>query len=178
MGHDANDRRAGLSDAKRELLMRRLRGEAAGEPPAIPRVSRDGPLPLSFNQERLWFLDRLGLGAAYNMAQGLQLSGPLDVDALRQALTGVVRRHEVLRTSYTEVDGEPVQEIHPPAPFALEAEDLSAGSQASRDAEVCRRFEPLPQLLKNVKYNGGSPLKLPDVNSAIDKQRQRLGDGK
>ena len=110
MSGEADVRRAQLSAAKRELMMRRLRGEAGGAGPTILRAPRSGPLPLSFNQERLWFLDRLGLGSAYNMGQVVRLRGVLDVDALQQALDAVVARHEVLRTGYPEMGGEPILE--------------------------------------------------------------------
>jgi amino acid adenylation domain-containing protein len=69
--------------------------------------------PVSYAQERLWFLDQLEPGSpAYNVVAAYRLTGPLDVDALEQALQEVVRRHEALRTTFTAVDGQPVQVIH------------------------------------------------------------------
>lgn len=82
--------------------------------------------PLSFAQQRLWFLDRLEPGSsAYNVPLILRLSGALDVAALERALTGLVERHEVLRTTFLEEEGEPFQVVHPPAPRTLEVSDLS-----------------------------------------------------
>jgi hypothetical protein len=69
-------------------------------------------IPTSYAQQRLWLLERLEPGtAAFNMSAAVRLTGALDVQALEQSLTEVVRRHESLRTTFTEVDGEPVQVI-------------------------------------------------------------------
>ncbi|HST62260.1 MAG TPA: condensation domain-containing protein, partial [Longimicrobium sp.] len=108
-------------------------------PPVVP-VERDGPLPLSFAQERLWFLDRLAPGTAtYNMPAALRLTGALDVAALERALGEVVRRHEALRTTFAEADGTPVQVIAPFAGFALAMEDLSALPGEAREAAARQR---------------------------------------
>src|SRR3712207_2397237 len=73
-------------------------------PPVVP-VERTGALPLSFAQQRLWFLEQMGgLGSAYHVAQRLRLRGALDRGALVRALDGIVARHEALRTTFTEVD--------------------------------------------------------------------------
>ncbi|HYH80745.1 MAG TPA: amino acid adenylation domain-containing protein [Longimicrobium sp.] len=118
-----------------------LRGSGAGAevPPIVP-VPRIGELPLSFAQQRLWFLDQLDPGsAAYNVPVALRLRGGLDVAGLASALTEVVRRHEVLRTTFdVGADGEPVQVVHDPAPVRLPVIDLSAVDPASRDALVQR----------------------------------------
>ncbi|WP_214111364.1 non-ribosomal peptide synthetase, partial [Acrocarpospora catenulata] len=86
----------------------------------IEPAPREVYLPLSFAQERLWFLWKVSPGSpAYNMPVSVRLRGPLDVAALSAALTGVVARHEVLRTRYAEMDGTPVQVVDDPAPVAL-----------------------------------------------------------
>src|SRR3954447_15043822 len=103
-----------LSPAKRLLLKKRLEGHATHptQEPGIPRCERKGTAPLSFAQRRLWFLDQLAPGnAAYNMAEGLHLKGPLDVLALEQSLKEIVRRHEAVRTTFRAVNGQPVQVI-------------------------------------------------------------------
>ncbi|WP_224360630.1 non-ribosomal peptide synthetase [Hyalangium versicolor] len=108
------------------------------EGPPIPREPRGRPLPLSFAQERLWFLEQLGqAGHAYNMPVSLRLRGPLNEDALRQALRELVLRHEPLRTTFQAVGGVPAQIIssHPPEVRRL---DLSGKSPEERDAELHR----------------------------------------
>ncbi|MFL5386105.1 MAG: condensation domain-containing protein, partial [Longimicrobiaceae bacterium] len=108
-------------------------------PPLVP-VERTGALPLSFAQERLWFIDRLEPGSAvYNIFAAWRLGGTLDEAALRRALGEVVRRHEALRTVFAEVDGSAVQVIAPFGGFALPVEDLSGLGEADREAAARRR---------------------------------------
>jgi amino acid adenylation domain-containing protein len=114
-------------------------------PPVVP-VERTGALPLSFAQERLWFLDRLQpRSASYNISTALRLSGALDVAALERALGEVVRRHEALRTTFPQVDGGPVQSIAPYVGFALPVEDFSAlgetGVQRRAAEEAARPYD-------------------------------------
>ncbi len=92
--------------------------------------------PLSFAQQRLWFLDRLEPGNhTHNVFRALQWSGPLDSDALRRALAEIVRRHEALRTVFPEVDGEPRQRVVPAADFPLPIEAVDDLAHARRVAE-------------------------------------------
>ncbi|MFP5286113.1 MAG: condensation domain-containing protein, partial [Thermoanaerobaculia bacterium] len=112
------------------------RGDALGAP-SLARIPRNGPLPASFAQQRLWFLDKLEPGSfAYNLAGAVRLEGVLDVAALAGAIGGIVRRHEPLRTVFVEVEGEPRQAIQEPAPFDLAVVDLAG--LADRDAEAFR----------------------------------------
>jgi amino acid adenylation domain-containing protein/non-ribosomal peptide synthase protein (TIGR01720 family) len=100
---------------------------------------RQGPLPLSFSQERLWFLDRLHPDAAtYNVpALFYRLRGRLDEKTLRWTLDELVRRHEALRTTFPEVDGRPVQSVEPPRSFPLATLDLRALARSeTREAEA------------------------------------------
>ncbi|HEV2735978.1 MAG TPA: amino acid adenylation domain-containing protein, partial [Longimicrobiaceae bacterium] len=118
----------------------------AGAPvlPPVERVPRDGPLPASFAQQRLWLVDRMEPGsAAYNMPAVLRLRGALDVDALRRSLDALVERHEALRTTLEERGGAPVQVIHPPAPAALEVVEVACEAEAARlaGAEAMRPFD-------------------------------------
>ncbi|MET0399177.1 MAG: non-ribosomal peptide synthase/polyketide synthase, partial [Longimicrobiaceae bacterium] len=118
-----------------------LRGEEAGpQAPPLVRVPRDGaPLPLSFAQQRLWFIDQLEPGsAAYNMPFALRLRGPFDPAALERSLAEIVRRHETLRTVFATVDGEPVQVVHDAAAVALPVTDLRDLPDVQREAEVLR----------------------------------------
>ena len=105
--------------------------------PPIERAPRGEPLPLSFAQERLWFLDQIDPGSPlYNVPSGRRLHGPLDAAALERALREVVRRHEVLRTTFAVIDGSPVQVIHDEVDLRLPVEDLSALPETEREARV------------------------------------------
>ncbi|HEU0077496.1 MAG TPA: condensation domain-containing protein, partial [Longimicrobiaceae bacterium] len=97
-------------------------------------------LPLSFAQERLWFLDRLMPGSPlYNIPTVLRFAGALDERALNRSLAEIVGRHETLRTVFAERDGVPVQVISPRGGFELPVEDLSELGEAERAAEARRR---------------------------------------
>ena len=109
---------------------------------ALTRVDRDqtNRLPLSFAQQRLWFLEQLeGQLTAYNMPYAWRLQGPLDVEALRRALEEVMRRHEPLRTTFAIIDEEPVQIIRPSERFDLQIEDLSGFESQQQNDHVARR---------------------------------------
>src|SRR3990172_10584447 len=102
------NRIAKLSPAKRNLFERALteRGRGGLAEPGIPRAHTADPVPLSFAQQRLWFLDQLEPdSSAYNQPKAVRLSGALNVEALQKALDAIVCRHEVLRTTFTLVDG-------------------------------------------------------------------------
>ncbi|MBX9399679.1 non-ribosomal peptide synthase/polyketide synthase [Lysobacter sp. BMK333-48F3] len=117
---------------------RRVQAAGSAGLPAIVPVPRGQRLPLSWSQQRLWFLDRLdaAAGAAYHVAAGLRLHGALDEAALERALARIVERHEALRTRFEDVDGEPEQRIEPAAGFALRRVDLSMLAPAARDAAL------------------------------------------
>jgi amino acid adenylation domain-containing protein len=108
------------------LIDKRLRDPAMDTLPLLVRVDRTGVVPLSFAQQRLWFLDQLEPGSSvYAIPSLFRLTGRLDAQAFTQALGALVRRHEALRTSYHVVDGVPVQHIVPADEAVL---DLSFGS--------------------------------------------------
>jgi amino acid adenylation domain-containing protein len=116
-----------------------LRAGKVIETLALKAVEREGNLPLSFAQERMWFLDQLEPESAfYNVASGVRLSGQLDVEALERTLSEVVRRHEVLRTSFPMVAGVPVQHIAAAVPFHLPMLDLSKLPEPERKPEARR----------------------------------------
>ncbi|MET8626274.1 amino acid adenylation domain-containing protein [Kitasatospora sp. NPDC004669] len=111
-------------------LAARLDG-AGGARPALRPAQRPARLPLSAAQRRLWFLDRLdGPNPAYHSAVAARLSGPVDVPALRAALVDLAERHEILRTVYPEVGGEPCQRVLPEAPLELEVLDAARADVA------------------------------------------------
>ncbi|HXH09698.1 MAG TPA: amino acid adenylation domain-containing protein [Alphaproteobacteria bacterium] len=110
--------------------------ETAKAPPLVP-VSRRGDIPLSFSQERLWFLDQLEPGStSYNIPRALRLEGHLDHATLDRALSEIVRRHEALRTTFSGIEGRAVQVIAPPSPIRLWVEDLVDLPEAERLAEA------------------------------------------
>ena len=113
-------------------------GESTSAPPLRP-APRAGALPLSFAQQRLWFLDRLDPGgASYNLPTAVRVRGPLDAGALEQSLAEIVRRHEVLRTTFTAEGGRPVQVIAPAARPDFSVTDLSGLPAPERAAEAAR----------------------------------------
>ncbi|HEX8275451.1 MAG TPA: amino acid adenylation domain-containing protein, partial [Longimicrobiaceae bacterium] len=127
-----------------EQLARRVeagRGGGAAVPAPLERAPRDAPLPLSFGQQRLWFLHRMQpLSPFYNESTAARLRGPLDARALRRALGEIVRRHEALRTVFPTAGDEPVQVVLPPSPLPLPVDDLSGLPGAERDVELRRRL--------------------------------------
>ena len=114
------------------------RGAGLQAPPIVP-VPRDGELPLSFAQQRLWFIDQLEPGnSVYNFPAAVRLKGPLNVVALKQSLNEIVKRHEALRTTFAIVDGRPVQVIAPLLTLTLPIVDLRELPETERETEVQR----------------------------------------
>ncbi|HET7229393.1 MAG TPA: amino acid adenylation domain-containing protein [Longimicrobium sp.] len=106
----------------------------------IARLAPGADAPLSFAQERIWFLDRLGQGgAAYTLSRALRLSGPLCAGTLERALGQVVRRHDALRTTIHEVEGAAVQVVAPFDGFTLPVDDLSALPRDEREERARAR---------------------------------------
>ncbi len=107
--------------------------------PPITPIPRDRELPLSFSQQRLWFLDQLEPGNSfYNVPAPVRLTGELNVAALRQTIGEIIRRHEVLRTVYQTVEGSPVQVITNSYSFTLPVVDLRGVAEEEREATVAR----------------------------------------
>ncbi|MDF0668421.1 MAG: amino acid adenylation domain-containing protein [Nitrospira sp.] len=106
---------------------------------SISRVERDGPVPLSFAQQRLWVLAQLEPdGASYNLPIALRLSGTLDAAALERSVNELVRRHEVLRTTVSLSDGQPVQIVAPSSAVAVPVVTLDHLDKSEGDATVLR----------------------------------------
>ncbi len=116
-----------LGARKPEIIafLRSSREASRGGDQHIPRIDRSGPLPLSFAQQRLWFLNQLDPNnPAYNIGVPLRMIGSLDVPALERALREIVERHEDMRTTFIQVDGTPQTVIGDGKDWALEMSDL------------------------------------------------------
>jgi amino acid adenylation domain-containing protein/FkbM family methyltransferase len=114
--------------------------ESGLQAPPVQPVSREQQLPLSFAQQRLWFLDQLEPGNFFfNIPAAFRLTGSLDPGRLKETLGEVVKRHEILRTTFAEVDGEPVQVIAPALDIEIPVVDLSDLPEAEREREAARR---------------------------------------
>jgi amino acid adenylation domain-containing protein len=120
---------AELSEAIGRLIKA---GRDAEEVPIRP-ISREDKLPLSFAQQRLWFLHQLEPdNPVYNIPIAVRLTGVLDVAALERALGEILQRHEILRTSYAAVEGQPVQIVRPAQPSSLPVTDLNSIPETDR----------------------------------------------
>ncbi|MFL6253448.1 MAG: amino acid adenylation domain-containing protein [Pyrinomonadaceae bacterium] len=129
---------AGLAQA---VEAARLAERGVQLPPLRP-FPRGGRLPLSFAQQRLWFLDQLEPGSAfYNFESVVRIGGPLDTNALARSLNEIVRRHETLRTTFAVADGEPSQIVAAALEVELPVRDVRALSLAEGEAELHRAVE-------------------------------------
>ncbi len=137
---DSTSRSVALSARQLEQLKARLKQKGITLPAqtqTIPRRQGHGPLPLSFAQQRLWFLDQLEPGmSTYNMPAAIRLTGTLDKAALERSINEIVQRHEILRTTFAIVDGQPVQVIAPQLTLPLPLKDLRSLPFTQREPEV------------------------------------------
>ena len=134
------NRLAGLSPAKRALLQRvtALADGKAGElEPIAPRAADAAPPPLSFAQQRLWFLDQLeGASATYNMPVTVRLEGPLNLRALEQVFKEIVRRHESLRSNFLAENGQSRLVIHDSVDVQTRLIDISGGAPEQQEERM------------------------------------------
>jgi len=122
----------------RTIAALKRRDLSAEIPPLVP-VPRDRSVPLSFAQQRLWFLDQLDPGnPLYNVPRAIRLTGNLNVQAMKRALNDLVARHEILRTTYQVVHDRPIQVIAPHLAFELPVIDLSQLDRSKREEEARR----------------------------------------
>lgn len=131
--------RTQLATRKAEILafLRQLPSQPAIEP--IQPVPRNGGLLLSFAQERIWFLSQLEeQSVAYNVSVALRLTGSLHIEMLERSFNEIIRRHEVLRTTFITVGGKPVQVIAPTLDIRIPITDLRQRSKREKEAEVQR----------------------------------------
>ena len=133
---------AKLPPEKRELfeLMLMEQGVDLSQMMILPQPRTTNTFPLSFAQQRLWFLDKLEPGSPmYNIPSVLRLRGSLNTQALERSFNEVIRRHEVLRTTFDEQNGQPVQVIAPELNLPVNIVDLTATPADQRDEELNRR---------------------------------------
>jgi amino acid adenylation domain-containing protein/thioester reductase-like protein len=132
---------------------------------AIPKASRSGPIPLTYQQEQIWFLSKLVPdNRAYNSQFSVRLRGPLDKNILLRSLNEIVRRHEILRTTFHEQDGSPVQIVHEPWDVQISEVDLrhlpedrrweASEQRIDEELNVCFDFGRLP-LIRWLLYRLG-----------------------
>ncbi|HYH79780.1 MAG TPA: amino acid adenylation domain-containing protein [Longimicrobium sp.] len=118
---------------------RELETATRAELPPIETAPRDARLPLSFAQQRLWFLRELGGGgSAYHIPTRIRMRGELDREALGRALDRIVARHEALRTTFAQVDGEPEQRVAPVAASAFHPVEHDLSAHPDAEAELRR----------------------------------------
>src|SRR5690349_15959262 len=126
-----------LSPERRALLEERKLRRLAIHRQMIPTCSRDEAIPLSFAQQRLWFIDQLVPGTpAYNGTLTITLTGPLNRQILQQSLNEIVKRHEILRTSFPNQDGQAVQLVTSDRTLPCMLVDLSTRSPEQREVEA------------------------------------------
>src|SRR4051812_22116437 len=130
---------ATASEAKRILLERYLRGDAVqtlNTVREIPHRDPGGPQQLAFAQERLWFLDQLTPGSpVFNVPMAVRLSRPIDLDALQLSVNEIVRRHEILRTNFVTINGEPRALISAQAEIDIQVIELGARQRETAETE-------------------------------------------
>jgi len=124
-----------VSALAKAVEIAQLKGAEPKTEPINP-AGRERPLPLSYAQQRLWFIDQLEPGSPfYNIPSAVRLRGSLDIAALEQSLNEIVRRHETLRSSFASIDGQPMQVIAPVRRLKVELADLEHVPVAERQAE-------------------------------------------
>ena len=131
-----------LSDTKAALLEKYRRGELRHRATAqhgIPRRPSDEHAPLSFGQQQIWLLGQMAPDRpVYNECVTIRMCGPLDAVALERGFNEIVRRHEPWRTTFSTVDGNPIQVIHPAPQIALPLIDLTGLPEDQREPEALR----------------------------------------
>ena len=142
-GDDTSEGSVSTSKAKRDLLAKFLSGELQAEPESSGKISRRDPTTppqLSFAQERLWFLDQLMPGSpVFNVPMAVQFSGSLNVSALERSVAEIIRRHEVFRTTFLTIDGNPIPRVSERTDARLQVVDLTSLPLSERKTQAERR---------------------------------------
>ena len=133
----------------------------------VKPVARDEELPLSFAQQRLWFLHRLEPDSPfYNIPVAFRMEGLLDIPALERCFNEIIRRHEVLRTTFVEFDGQAVQVVAPEIEFRIEVDDLSEMESVAAQLEIERRV--LAEARRPFSLDTGPLLRVRIMKAAAD----------
>ena len=137
--------RAQIAERKAEilaLLRRRSSTNRIAAPPIRSRATRGEPAPLSFAQERLWFLEQLEAeSTAYNICRASRLLGNVSSPLLEASLNEIISRHETLRTAFRVIDGKPVQVVRPAEGVSIDFVDLCSVQESERDANIQREIQ-------------------------------------
>jgi amino acid adenylation domain-containing protein len=129
--------------AQAESIARMLAGDSTALPPVEP-TPRSGPIPLTFSQERVWFIRQLSPeNSAYNTSFHVRFKGQLAVDVLERAFTEIVRRHESLRSTFEALEEGPAQLVHPPCPVHIPLTSLEHLTAESLEQDIARRRSAL-----------------------------------
>jgi len=165
------DRERDVEAQRALLLKRRLKGESAGRArPAVTPRTRPTVLPLSFSQERLWFLSRLRPESSeYALPLAVRLTGPIEADRVEHAVSAVVARHEVLRTHIVAVEGRASQVVQEPKPVQVRLVDLSGADGQAVDGD-----EPEARAQRHAEADLALPFDL-ETESPIRASLLRLG---
>ncbi len=142
-----------VADFFEDLSMRSLSTKILAElkkaafiPSVLTKAQTTSPYPLSFAQQQLWFIHQLASDTpAYNIPIVISLTGRLNLAVLEQSLNEIIRRHDILRTNFEIVDGQPIGVVKPAVPFTLSVEDLRELSNSDRIKQVELRFTKLAQ---------------------------------
>ncbi|WP_424101436.1 amino acid adenylation domain-containing protein [Moorena producens] len=121
---------------------------------SIQPISREQVIPLSFAQQRLWFIEKMALSSnAYNMPLTLNLVGKLDYVALEKSLNQIIARHETLRTTFSEINGTPVQIIQPSFELELPKKDLSGLTPSEQTTKLQQLLQQENKLSFNLEVD-------------------------
>ncbi|HET7392570.1 MAG TPA: condensation domain-containing protein, partial [Candidatus Binatia bacterium] len=160
-----------VAERKQELLvfLRDNMASAASTPPPVVRRTTVNPAPLSFAQERLWFLEQLEPGSpVYNLCRAYRLMGKLNLFALEASLNEIVRRHEVLRSVIRVADSQPAQVVQPPFELNTSVIDLRAMTDVEGEKEIRRRIQQAAE--KPFDFAAGKFLRAELLRLADDEQ--------
>ncbi|WP_353769880.1 condensation domain-containing protein [Okeania sp. SIO1F9] len=119
-----------------------------------PRDKNENPPPLSYPQQRLWFIEKMDLSSnAYNQPLTLHLVGKVDYVALQKSINQIIARHETLRTTFSEINGTPVQIIKPPFELQLPIQDLSGLTPSEQTAKLQQLLQQENEQTFNLEIN-------------------------